>query len=216
MRKSEEAIEKVLEGLRSSEPAEGMERRILASVEVRAAAQSASRWRGLKPVWLVMPVRLVSGWSVACGVAFVGVIGAALVMPAIQRPGHGPDQSRAQAKMNAAVAASLPRVASGVAAEGTQPLPPETRARSFRRTKARGESLVSDSDAAALHEMRAASYPAPPMPLTEQEKLLLRVVHQGDPVEVAMLNPEMRAKQDAEGKAEFQKFFGQSTTGYSK
>jgi hypothetical protein len=49
--------------------------------------------------------------------------------------------------------------------------------------------------------------------LTEQEKLLLRIVHRSDPEELAMLNNEMRAKQEAEGRAEFQRFFEPSTTG---
>jgi hypothetical protein len=48
------------------------------------------------------------------------------------------------------------------------------------------------------------------MPLTEQEKLLLRLVHKDDPVELAMLDPRVRALEDSEDKAEFQRFFGQS------
>jgi hypothetical protein len=72
-----------------------------------------------------------------------------------------------------------------------------------------------DSDSVALEEMHAASRPAPPMPLTEQERLLLRLVHKDDPVELAMLDSmldsKLRALQDSEDKAEFQRFFGQST-----
>jgi hypothetical protein len=55
--------------------------------------------------------------------------------------------------------------------------------------------------------MRAPSYPAPPLPLTEQERLLLRIVHKDDPVEMAVLNPVLRAARDAEDQAEFQRFF---------
>jgi hypothetical protein len=75
---------------------------------------------------------------------------------------------------------------------------------------AAGADVVVDSDSAALEEMHAASYPAPPMPLTEQERLLLRLVHKDDPVELAMLDPKLRDLQDSEDKAEFQRFFGQS------
>ena len=67
-------------------------------------------------------------------------------------------------------------------------------------------------DSLAMREMMAPSQPAPPMPLTKQEKLLLRLVHKGDPVELAMLNPELRARQIAEGRAEFQRFFEQKTS----
>jgi hypothetical protein len=49
------------------------------------------------------------------------------------------------------------------------------------------------------------------MPLTEQERLLLRLVHKDAPVELAMLDSKMRALQDSEDKAEFQRFFAQST-----
>ncbi|HSU18938.1 MAG TPA: hypothetical protein VLI45_04275 [Acidobacteriaceae bacterium] len=45
------------------------------------------------------------------------------------------------------------------------------------------------------------------MPLTTQEKLLLQLAREGDPQEIAMLNPDVRAQQEREGKAEFNKFF---------
>jgi hypothetical protein len=61
-----------------------------------------------------------------------------------------------------------------------------------------------------MSEMQSPSFPAPPMPLTEQEKLLLRIARKVDPVEMAMLDPRVRAMQDAEEKAEFQRFFGQT------
>jgi hypothetical protein len=40
--------------------------------------------------------------------------------------------------------------------------------------------------------------------------MLLRLVHTVGPQELAMLNSEVRAKQEAEADAEFQQFFGQS------
>jgi hypothetical protein len=60
--------------------------------------------------------------------------------------------------------------------------------------------------------MYAASHPAPPMPLTEQERLLLRIAHRGDPVELAMLDPVLRDVRDAEEQADFQRFFGPERT----
>jgi hypothetical protein len=72
--------------------------------------------------------------------------------------------------------------------------------------------LLRDSDPVALREMRAASRPAPELSLTEQEKLLLRIAHRGDPEQLAMLDPVKRAARDAEEKTEFEKFFGESTT----
>ena len=46
--------------------------------------------------------------------------------------------------------------------------------------------------------------------MTQEEKLLLRVVHKGDPQVIAMLDPEERARQEAKSEAEFQKFVEQS------
>jgi hypothetical protein len=64
--------------------------------------------------------------------------------------------------------------------------------------------------------MRAASHPAPEAPLTQEERLLLRIVHRGDPEELAMLNPQIRAQRDAESEAEFLKFVDESTKGDSE
>jgi hypothetical protein len=52
-----------------------------------------------------------------------------------------------------------------------------------------------------------ASFPAPPAPLTEQERLLVRLAHRGDPEELAMLDPNVRALDEAMSRAEFDKFF---------
>ncbi len=51
------------------------------------------------------------------------------------------------------------------------------------------------------------SYPAPPMPLTEQEKLLLRIIHKDDPVQIAMLDPVQREAMYASERAQVQQFF---------
>jgi len=63
----------------------------------------------------------------------------------------------------------------------------------------------------ALEEMRAASQPAPPRPLTRQERLLLRVVRQGEPEELAALDSARRAEQDREERAEVERFFESKT-----
>jgi hypothetical protein len=76
-----------------------------------------------------------------------------------------------------------------------------------------GDQPVSAIDRRALEEMRAASHPAPEEPLTQQERLLLRIAHKGDPVEMAMLNPVVRERQAAEGAAEFHKWVERSVKG---
>ena len=54
---------------------------------------------------------------------------------------------------------------------------------------------------------RERSYPAPAMPLTEQERLLLAIAHRDDPVQIAMLDPTERSMRQAREHAETVRFF---------
>jgi hypothetical protein len=221
MKNSEEAIAKVLAGLRDAEAPDGMERRILRALEDKASAQSRSVWRRLLPLWLVGPTRSVATTSLACGIAFAGLFAVALAIPAIRRLGHAPAQAPAQSlsqsKRNSAPVGSLSLAAPETVAKSAELPPPRSGMRSVTKTNASRPKTVRDSDSVALNEMHGASFPAPQMPLTEQEKLLLRIAHKGDPVELAMLDPAVRAARDAEEKADVKNFFeppptGQSTT----
>jgi hypothetical protein len=51
-------------------------------------------------------------------------------------------------------------------------------------------------------------FPAPPLPLTEQEKLLLRIAHRNDARDSDLLNPNLQAQQSAKSTQQFQQFFG--------
>jgi hypothetical protein len=55
--------------------------------------------------------------------------------------------------------------------------------------------------------MQSAGYPAPPLPLTEQEKMLLRVAQRNDAQNKALLNPDLQAAQSAKNTEQFQHFF---------
>jgi len=210
MKNAGEAIEKVLAGLRDAEAPAGMERRILNRLEERAAVRSRSGWRQLLPIWLVAPARPVVVGSFVCGVALAGMFAVALAIPAIRRLGHTPVSS----KRNSVPVESAALTASEAAAVSAPPALLRADVRSIGKKKversAVGAEAVLDSDSAAVEEMHAASYPAPPMPLTEQERLLLRLVHKDDPVELALLDSKVRDLEDLADKAEFQRFFGQS------
>ncbi len=71
-----------------------------------------------------------------------------------------------------------------------------------RRTSTSQRSLVSKTASSEL-----ASFPAPPAPLTEQEKMLLRIAHRGDPKDLELLNPEAAARELAQNMAAFDHFF---------
>lgn len=208
---SGEAIEKVLAGLRDVEAPAGMERRILDGLDGHARKRSASwRWQGA--VMRGIPVSYV-----ACGAA-LAVFVLALAVPAMRRFGHTP----AQPKMAAVPAGSTPATRSVVAATDADSAPREpkvhlasapdaSRAAMVRVTGSVGDSAADPEDSVAMSEMRAASFPAPPMPLTEQERLFLRITRSGETVELAVLDPHLRELEDRKEKAEFQRFFARAT-----
>ncbi|MGD0443785.1 MAG: hypothetical protein ABSA39_07605 [Edaphobacter sp.] len=205
MKHSDEAIEKVLAGLRDVEIPAGMERRILDGLEERAARRAEAGRRWYRPVWRGVPAAYV-----ACGVAVVGLAVVMLMVPAVRRFGHGGVQSQ----MGVAPVKPIPAMRSTIASRDTETVLHASDVRFAKRVDAAesglgraGDSAGGSEDDVALSETRAASFPAPPMPLTDQEKLLLRLAHKNDPVELAMLDPKLRELQDAEDQAEFQSFF---------
>jgi hypothetical protein len=235
MKDSDEAVEKVLAGLRECDAPVGMERRILDALEERAAARARPGWWRLRPDWLGLAPRPVAIRSLAWGVAVAGVFAVAIAIPAIRRLGRGSAQSSArsiaqfparsvaqssaqsvarsveQSHMSPVSAGSLPGASPRDLAESTAL--PRARVRAgeqaeaSEKTDVRSATAVHDGESVAVEEMLAASHPAPPMPLTEQERLLLRIAHKGDPVELAMLDPLRRAARDVEEQTEFQRFF---------
>jgi hypothetical protein len=186
---SEETIGKVLAGLREAQASPGLERRILAAIEARASQRQAA-----KP----------SSWT--WSVALAGMIAACLffAITAIHRHEHPSTQAQQHV---------LPAESTGGTEEASllphEPIAP-TRTPARTAAPARNVQPISADDAVLLREMRAPSHPAPVAPLTNEEKLLLRAVHTGDPQVMAMLDPEVRARQDAESEAEFQRFVEQS------
>ena len=175
--------------------------------------------------WLVTLARPVAGRPLAWGVALAGVFAVAIAIPVIHRLGRGsaqrsaqsaaqlPSRSPARSQMHPVPVGSLPPAIPETVAKSAQQSLPRPSVRPVEQTNAR-ETVnarratdVPDSESVAVDEMLAASRPAPPMPLTEQERLLLRIAHRGDPVELAMLDPMRRAARDVEEQTEFQRFF---------
>jgi hypothetical protein len=199
MKNSDEAIEKVLAGLRNSEPPAGMELRILAAAKRRESSQPASSWLREKLLWLLTSSSQQRAWRVALVATTAAFLLAALIIPSIQRHRNPstqsefhPDATVTPTPVNTRESANLPRSQSTVPA-------------SDKHAK-RGARLVSTTFPLHPHEMRNLSHPAPEAPLTQQEKLLLRVAQSGNPHVFAMLNTEIRTRREAEEDAEFQRF----------
>jgi hypothetical protein len=209
MKNSEEAIDRVLAGLRDADAPVGMEGRILEALEDRASVGSRSGWLWFRSMWLVTATHPVAVRSLVCGVALGLFAAVSLGIPAIRRLGHAP----AQSKMNQVPAGSMPLATQEAVAKSVELPLAGSSARSVRKMNLRSAREIpdSDGDSVALSEMRAPSHPAPPLPLTEQERLLLRIAHKNNPVEMAVLYPMRRAARDAEEGAAFQRFFGPAT-----
>lgn len=187
---SEETIGKVLAGLRGAEASPDLERRILAAIEERTSTHPAAT-----PRWV---------WSAATA----GMVAACLffAITATYRHEHPSTQARHSAVSADSLSANRPEKDTQIASL----LPHKPIAPARTAAPKRKANTISADEAMLLREMRAPSHPAPVAPVTQEEKLLLRTVRTGDPQLIAMLNPEERARQEAESEAEFQKFVEQS------
>jgi hypothetical protein len=209
MNSCEQAIDKVLAGLRDCEAPPGFERRILEALEDRESAKSASRGRGRNPLGLLTPARWAATQPWAWRVVLAGILAVSVAITAIRPSRHVSTQSKVHAVPAGSFSQEVPGgVAQNANLRPNNPIAPITHV--GNKKPARNARLIASTDSVSLREMRAASHPAPQAPLTQEEKLLLRIVHAGDPQQMAMLNPEIRARQEAENEAEFQEFVEQS------
>ena len=80
--------------------------------------------------------------------------------------------------------------------------PPQTVAGTTPREPQRSRPRV------LLRPTPTAGFPAPPLPLTGQEKLLLRLAHRNDAQDMNLLNPDAQAQESAKATQQFQQFFG--------
>ena len=202
MEKPDEAIERVLAGLRDAEAPAGMERRILEAV--REGAPGRREWR-LAGAW---PLAGVRTWALAAGVVVVSSIACWAAFHGHNPGRRGPGSDSTVSKTHTVAENPPAQRAAMVAAGRARPaLPARTVVRARIKTNGRRSGSVREEESALLHEVRYGNHPAPEAPLTDQEKLLLRLAHRADPVEMAALNPVLWAKRDAEEKAEVKRFF---------
>ncbi len=192
MRDADGTIERLLAGLRDAQPPGGMERRILEAldgVEAREAVASASLWR--------LPFRQAIAMLLACTVILMAAF-------TVEQRKHLPGKrlvplqpteglNGAPNSFSSVRVGQKPQCSNGAA---LRQLPP----------------VKHPHDAPAAGETQTASFPAPPLPLTEQERLLLRLAHRGNADNMAILNPDARAAQTAKATEQFQQFFAINAT----
>jgi hypothetical protein len=177
MKDADATIERLLAGLRDVEPPGGIERRILEALDGMEAREVATPASLWRPAMALLLV---------CAVIL-------MVVTMVHQQRHVP--------------ADLGHSASADVRQATRPEFVTQKAPTGPRRTTSRVSVRRPHDVPAAGETQASSFPAPPLPLTEQERLLLRLAHRGDPENMAILNPEVRAAQTAKATEQFQEFF---------
>ena len=193
MKNSDEAVDRALARLRDAEVPEGLEARIAVKLEGQAAAWGVAGFR-----W-----REIFAGSAAAGAwwrgAVSGVAVAMLVVGLVWMAGHR------QVHPGVAVKERVAAVPAALAVkEDIRSVPcvsPVVRVKGTVVRTSEGVRVV----ATKIEE----SHPAPAMGLTAQERELVQLARKSDAKSLAPLDPEMRAKAEAQDAAEFQKFFAE-------
>jgi hypothetical protein len=190
MRDADATIEKLIAAMRDAEPSAGMQPRILEAMKVHEAVSSDPLLHRPITRWLLRP-------SVATPLICAAVLAASLIVAIkVHQPLHAPANATGDSThVNARREAEPETVA--------QKRPIEPR-RAASRVSARRPRA---GDVSAARETQAAAYPAPPLPVTEQEKLLLRLAHRDDAENLSILNPDSQAALSAKATEQFQQFF---------
>jgi hypothetical protein len=193
MNDAEETVQRLLRCLRDAEPAGNMNQRILNRIQHATEAREAAH--AGRP-WVLWPGRPQQALAMLIAAAALLAVGLVLVVTGrSHRPMLTNGRSPATRADTRQTATSLEGAQKPYAhSRHVNPIVPMTRARSHH---------------AFAEGVRASnSYPAPPLPLTEQERLLLRLAHRRDTGNLTILNPDVRGAQAARTTEEFQRFFG--------
>lgn len=197
------SLHAVLDALREEDPPPGLESRVLQRLATSPArASEPLRW----PRWMYLAVPTT---FVAC------VLGTFLLQRYALLPSQSTHQSApaSQALADAANESSNPpRIATGTPAlKGSRLTDSARHAPAAHATAVHALVPSSNSESRSVHAETSVeqekSFPAPPMPLTEQERLLLRIAHRNDPVQIAMLDPVERSRALSRERAATERFF---------
>jgi hypothetical protein len=179
---NDKAIEKVLQGLRDAKPVDGYESRLVTSVRRRALDQPAKG-------------TLVAHRPVLAFVLFAAFLVTAAVAFHYRWSGRDPGHPRS--------------VENAGLEQPSRPGPSVSTPQQPSRVIA--PRLVKPAPKAAtkhaLEKATPVNIPAPPEPLTDQEKLLLRVARIHDAGNTTLLNEQARSARRAQETEQFQNFF---------
>jgi hypothetical protein len=191
------AIDKVLAALRDAPPPEGMDARIAQRLDQHAQhtqTRPTSHWRAL-----LTGQSLAAAWFRG---AATGAVAALLTVAAVFAFHHASTPAPQQAAMSPNRNPAITPVS--VSPRNTTPYPCAHPA-AFKLATAAKPHAAEIPWTVDIAENTAPSRPAPVMPLTAQERQLVRLVRASNPNELAAISHETHAKQ--QDAAEDSKFF---------
>jgi hypothetical protein len=199
---TEGRIEAVFAALRDAKPAPGMEQRINAALLRADESASISR-----PRWTWLRVPQFAGVAAVVAAAVLLSIHANRRHASIAAQNRvaysaGLPMQRNQHSASQESPAPSPHIVTGAA--NTATLPRASRPPSLRRKKTTQKASEQSQTQQASAEQ---GFPAPPLPLTEQERLLVRLVHRDDPVQLAQLAPAAREADLQRDREQVREFF---------
>jgi hypothetical protein len=197
--RNDNQIDRVLNALRDATPPTGMDRRILNILEAQSSLKSVipseatkSRSRGT-PAFHTACTATLLRWT-------VGTVLAALTIAALIT-----FSTRRQTAPRLVTMPPPPTLApqtSIASATITQPVP------TIHRTIAPAHPTPPQHvETAQLIEDAQLSHPAPPVPITDQERILLRYARRGRTEDLAQISNDRKAAKEQQDAAEFQAFF---------
>ncbi|HEY8996486.1 MAG TPA: hypothetical protein VIM60_01230 [Edaphobacter sp.] len=204
MNQTQNSVDRILGALRDVQTPAGMEQRILNTLEAARFEARAKARRGSSVAVFRMP-------SLRWAAAVVLVLAGAAAWHGLT---HTHPSTTAIVKQRAVSPSATGETAIAQRAVTiTQPdhaqLNPAPRL-AVRHDAASVSTLPQPQiaePAAAAEENAMVSHPAPPIPPTRQERLLLEYARQGRTEDLAQVSNERRSAQEARDAAEFQEFF---------
>ena len=181
----EREIDGLLKALGTRDLPPGMEQRLIRRLAGREESVPARRFR--RPHWL-WPASLIT-------LATVAVLTLVLTLQHPRGVPPGPGQARIEQPLSSSAVTEIAPGSTGAASVVA------------RASRSAGSVQRRLAPAEAAAPAQPAGFPAPPMPLTDQERLLLRIAHRGDPQQVAALDPLLQDRLNARASAEFKQFF---------
>jgi len=213
-------IDRALSTLRDAQPRPGLEGRILASLEHRTATPQPAGFHlsAHLALWTATAATIVAVASMMIlhhrtTVTVQSAKSSVILSEARSAQSKNPDTIRSTTASEPFSTSNLTHTAA--LTTHTSSSRPERVARSGETpvfenaaiTEPPNAASTIPTDAQALADLHAPSHPAPPLPLTPQEKLFLRMLRYGNATQLAELNPIVRAQHDDDETTAFKAFF---------